>query len=185
MKKKVKYIGNYLTFLVAFAYLLLILLPITFAVFILISQLNTATVFIAFMCVLLVIILIALGKKVSIISQLYTWYLIDKDGVIIKSLFSKKHKIHYSKCNDLGIVYYTHGILNSHIGSKQLFIYLSYDMIPTRYKNAANYLIPTNTTVKISYNKSTFNYLTSVLPKKQKGILMNNSVNFLNDLSLE
>ena len=185
MKSLFRYIGNYLTVFLAFAYLLLLLLPVMLAVIILNSQMNYATAFITLMCIMTVIVLIIYGKKVSLFSQLYTWCIFEDDGVAIKTLFSKKYKLYYTQCRDIGVIYYIHGILNSRLGSKQFFIYLSYDMIPAKCINEANHLIPTKTTIKISYNKSTFNYLTSVLPKKQKEILMNNTVNFLNDLSLE
>lgn len=60
-----------------------------------------------------------------------------------------------------------HGVLNSGVGSKKSFIYLSDRKIDEKYKSNMNLMKPTDTCIKIGFRKKTYRYLSNVLPPKQ------------------
>lgn len=84
----------------------------------------------------------------------------------------------YADCTDVGVGYYIHSVLNSNIGSKVTFIYLSYHKVDSKYKCQMNLLKPTRTCIKIGFRKKTYQYLLNNLPPKQRKMLERSYANF-------
>ena len=164
-----KYLGSSITAYAAFIAPLFICLPLLFGFVALSSQVNEATI-----CILLGGVLCTavwgLWLKENAI-QLYTWGDFLRDGVRVKTLFSKTYMFQYTRCFGCGIGYYTHGILNSKIGTKVYFIFLSYDKFDENYRSRINLWKPTKTRIKVKFNKDLYDFLIAVLPKTQSQML--------------
>ena len=78
----------------------------------------------------------------------------------------------YEKCSGCGIGLYTHGILNSKAGTRMYFIYLSYDMFDERFREDINLWKPSQTRIKVQFDVKLYDYLLTVLPKKQSRMLL-------------
>lgn len=107
----------------------------------------------------------------SIWQQLYSWGHFTSDGVQIMTPFSKGTTIVYEKCKGCGIGFYTHGILNSKVGTKIYFIYLSYDVFDERFRADINLWKPSKTRIKAQFDPQLYNYLRTVLPERQSRML--------------
>ena len=79
----------------------------------------------------------------------------------------KKNTIIYSKCKGCGIGFYTHGVLNSNIGTRRYFIFMSYDVFDETYRSNINLWKPSDTRIKVKYSKELYDYLVSVLPENK------------------
>lgn len=165
-----KYLGSRITAFCAIVAPLFVIGPIVFAVIALTSASDDpAAIFVAIGCFACAIVWGLYLKQIAI--QLYSWGKFEKDGVLVRTLFAKKHYILYEKCNDIGIGSYVHGLLNSRMGSKIHFIYLSYDYVPVTHKNAINLWKPSKTGIKIQFSQTLYAHLLTVLPaKKARGL---------------
>ena len=99
--------------------------------------------------------------------MLYSWYEFREEGVVVKNLFKKSYLVLYSQCSTVGIGYYIHGILNSNVGSKLYYIYLSNQLIDEKYRHHMNLLNPSKNCLKIGYNRKTYEYLLQHLSESQ------------------
>ena len=108
----------------------------------------------------------------SISNQLYSWGIFSKNGVKIRTLFSKNNLMMYENCHRCWIGFYTHGILNSKTGSKVYFIFLSSDVFEESYRQKINLWKPSQTRIKVQFDKKLYDYLLAVLPKKQAKMLL-------------
>ena len=160
-----KYLGSQMTVYAAFVLPVFILGPIVFAVIILDTGVSAYSVMISLMCLFATVISVIYLKQVS--NQLYSWGTFTDKEVRVKSLFSKEYTIMYSKCCGVGIASYVHGVLNSGIGTEIYFIYLSYDCLPARFKNNINLWKPSKDRIKVKFDPKLYDYLLTVLSKKQ------------------
>ena len=165
-----KYLGASINIYAAIvAPLLAFGLPVWFAFVALSSKISAATVFIALMCASCVIIWSIYIKQVS--NQLYSWGTFDSEGVEVKTWFSKSYKLLYKECNGCGIGFYTHGVLNSPLGTKMYYIFLSYESFDEDFRYNINLWRPSKTRIKAGFSKKLYNYLLEVLPKSQSAKL--------------
>ncbi len=160
-----KYLGSSFTAFAAIVLPLLLCFPLLFGASALCAEISATTVLLFLGCILCSVVLILYLMMVSI--QLYSWGYFKSSEVTIKSFLSKPYSIQYSKCCGCGIGYYTHGILNSHVGTKVHFIYLSYEPFVEKYRSKMNLWKPSNTRIKVKFSKELYDYLISVLPKTQ------------------
>ena len=171
MRKHKRYIGNFLTSYVSICVVVLIIFPIVFALITLLSAVNGATIFLSFMCLASSILWLCNLLKTH--RELFAWCTFCECSVKIKMLFEKSFELEYDKCVDIGVGYYIHSTLNSSLGNKVLYIYLSYDKLQEKYKKHINLLRVTDRCVKIGYKKETLDFLMNKLPKQQLEILKN------------
>lgn len=164
-----KYLGSPIDAFGAFVILLLICFPIPFAASSFSSGIDAARILLLLGCVLCVAIWCVYLKKITI--KIYAWGCFDNNSVRITALFTKPFSIVYSKCFGCGIGYYTHGILNSKVGSKIHYIFLSYDRFDEQYRERINLWRPTKTQIKVKFCKELYDFLIAVLPKTQARML--------------
>ena len=118
-----QYLGSSMTAFAAVVTPLFVVLSLLFAGIILFTaEISGATVFLSCMCCGCSVIWFVFIKKEAL--QLYAWGTFEQTCVRIHSPFTSEIILDYDKCNDMGIGCYTHGVLNSRIGSKIYFIYL-------------------------------------------------------------
>ena len=165
-----KYLGSKITAFAAIIVPLFLVCPLLLGVRALISEISEATVVIFFGSVACTFVYVLYAKSIS--NQLYSWGVFTKDGIKIKTLFSKNIIMEYMKCNGCGIGFYTHGILNSKVGTKIYFIYLSYDALDERFQSNINLWRPSTTGIKVQFDAKLFEYLTSIMPLKQSQMLL-------------
>lgn len=164
-----KYLGSPIDAYVAFIIPLIICFPVPFAVSTFSSGIDTVRVLLLLGCVLCVAIWCVYLRKIVI--QIYAWGHFDNNSVRVTALFTKPFSIVYAKCFGCGIGYYTHGILNSQIGSKIYYIFLSYDRFDEQYRERINLWIPTRTQIKVKFRRDLYDFLIAVLPKTQARML--------------
>lgn len=160
-----KYLGSTISAYVAVICPLAVVGPLFFAIAALCSEISGATVFLSCMCCGCSVIWFVFIKKEAL--QLYAWGTFEQTCVRIHSPFTSEIILDYDKCKDMGIGCYTHGVLNSRIGSKIYFIYLSYDSFEEKYREKINLWKPNKRRIKVQFNIKLYEYLLSVLPKKQ------------------
>lgn len=108
------------------------------------------------------------GKYImDIRNQLYSWGDFQSEGVEIRTAFSKSITMLYKKCKGCGIGFYTHGILNSKAGTRVYFIFLSYEAFDDSFRADINLWRPSQTRIKVEFNKKLYDYLLTVLPRAQ------------------
>ena len=107
----------------------------------------------------------------SISYQLYSWGTFTNDSIQMTTGLTKKNTLLYEQCKGCGIGFYIHGILNSSIGTKIWYIYFSYDMFDENYRSKINLWKSSPTQIKVQFNKKLYEYLLTVLPKKQSQML--------------
>ena len=165
-----KYLGSTMTIFAAVGAPLFVVLSLLFAGIILFTaEISGATVFLCCMCCGCSAIWLVFIKKEVL--QLYAWGTFEKTCVRIHSPFTSEIVLDYDKCKDVGIGCYTHGVLNSRIGSKIYFIYLSYDCFDEKYREKINLWKPNSQRIKVQFNKDLLEYLISCLPKNQAKML--------------
>lgn len=165
-----KYLGSKTTAYAAVMVPIFICFPVVFAIMALMSAINGATAVICALCTLCSTVLVIYAKQFMQI--LYSWGLFDENGVSITTAFSRSYSIEYSKCKSCGIGYYVHGILNSGVGTKQYFIYLSYDKFDESFRTKMNFWKPTSSQLKVGFDPELFSFLIEVLPYKLANCLL-------------
>ena len=165
-----KYLGSKINAFAAIAVPLVICFPLLFGFYALCSEISGATVFLMFGGIACAFIWGLYIK--SIRNQLYSWGYFTSDGVQIMTYFSKSTTMVYEKCKGCGIGFYIHGILNSKVGTKIYFIYLSYDMFNERFREDINLWKPSQTRIKVQFDAKLYDYLLTVLPEKQSRMLL-------------
>ena len=164
------YLGSKITAFAAIVAPLFLFCPLLLGTCALWAEISAATVFLAFGGIACAFVWGAYIKNIG--NQLYSWGFFTGDSVQIVTCFSKKNTKTYEKFKGCGIGYYTHGILNSKVGTKIYFIYLSYDMFDERFRSNINLWKPSKTRIKVLFSKKTYDYLYTVLPPKQSQMLL-------------
>lgn len=164
-----KYLGSRITAFAAIVAPLFLCCPLLLGVRALCTEINGATVFLAVGGIACAFVWGLYIKNIR--NQLYSWGFFTSDGVQIMTCFSKSTTIVYEKCKGCGIGFYTHGILNSKVGTKIYFIYLSYDMFDEYFRPNINLWKPSRTQIKVQFSKKLYDYLLVVLPKRQSQML--------------
>ena len=160
-----KYLGSSMTAFAAVVTPLFVVLSLLFAGIILFTaEISGATVFLSCMCCGCSVIWFVFIKKEAL--QLYAWGTFEQTCVRIHSPFTSEIVLDYNKCKDVGIGWYTHGVLNSRIGSKIYFIYLSYEYFDEKYREKINLWKPNSPvfsftekpsiTLSVLFTKKTF-----------------------------
>ncbi len=164
-----KYLGSLLTAYAAVIAPLFVCGPVVFAISALCSQISVETVFLACGCIACALVWGLYIKKIS--NQLYSWGHFTNHDVRIITGVSRRSTIVYEKCKSCGIGFYTHGVLNSKVGTKIYFIFLSYDRFDESYRSNINLWLPSQSQIKVQFSQKLFNYLLAVLPPKQSQML--------------
>ena len=160
-----KYLGSCITAFAGVVIPVFIVASVVFAAIVCLTEISGASIFITLLCVSCACIWCVYIKKY--VSQIYSWGIFEESGVIVKTLGKERFFIDYSKCKSIGIGSYTHGILNSNVGSRVYFIYFSYDKFDKNFKTSINLWHSTQTRIKVRYEPKLFWYLMKVLPQKQ------------------
>ena len=160
-----RYLGSAITAFAAIVEPLFCVGCLIFGLTALCSQVNVETIFVA---ILYFSGAFSMGLYMKIgYKQLYSWGRFGENGVEIQMLFSKKKTmLQYRKCRECGIGFYTHGILNSAVGTKVYFIFLSQDVLDETHRTNMNLWKPGEFGIKVAFDKKLYIYLLSVLPKK-------------------
>lgn len=95
----------------------------------------------------------------------------EKDKVIVKCIFRKTYSISYDKFKDVGIGYYTHGVLNSSLGSNVSYIYFACGKLKDEQKYNINLLKPSKSFVKLGFSKKNYDDMIEVLPAELSDML--------------
>lgn len=165
-----KYLGSKITAFAAIVAPLFLCCPFLLGVCALCTEISGSTVFLAFGGIACAFVWGLYIKNIR--SQLYSWGYFTSDGVQIMTCFSKSSTMVYEKCKGCGIGFYTHGILNSKVGTRIYFIYLSYDMFNERFRENINLWKPSQTRIKVQFDAKLYDYLLAVLPEKQSRMLL-------------
>ena len=165
-----KYLGSVMTAYAAVMAPLFVILPLLFAASLLCTtQISGVVIFLAcLLCSCAVIWIIYIKKELL---QLYAWGYFAENCVKIRCPFVKEFVLDYDKCLAVGIGSYTHGVLNSRWGSKQYFIYLSYDYFDSKYAEKINLWKPNTRGIKVRFDEKLYAWLLSNLPQKQAKML--------------
>ena len=161
----IKYLGSKVTMLGAIMAPVFILVPLLLGIGALCAEISVASGALFLGCLVCDVVWVLYIKNTA--NQLYSFGHFMSEGVQIITPFCKPQIIIYKKCFGCGIGYYTHGILNSQVGSKIYFIFLSYNAFDEYYRSRINLWKPTNTQIKVEFNKKVYDYLLTVLPKTQ------------------
>lgn len=164
-----KYLGSTITAFAAVVTPLFLCGPLLFGVYTMCVGINGASVFLALMGISCTLVWGIYMREINI--QLYSWGYFREENVHVVTGLSKFSTIVYEKCKSCGIGFYTHGILNSKVGTKIYFIYLSYDVFDERFRSNINMWKPSQTQIKVQFSKKLYDYLLVVLPKKQSQML--------------
>ena len=159
-----RYFGSSITAYGAILLPIFLVLPIVFAASLLLVEIDFAAIFIAIWCIVFSITCMVYIKQVS--AQLYSWGQFGEDKIKIHIGFSRSFCLEYEKCKSIGIGMYTHGILNSSVGSKIYFIFFSYQPFDEKYRTTINLWKPSSTRIKVCFSKKLYEYLLTVLPRK-------------------
>lgn len=158
-----RYLGSFMTAYLAIGLpLLYIIMPLAFGAIFLMHPIEPVSIVISIFCVLCVIVGIIYMRKVS--RQLYSWGTFDEEGISIVSFLVGKTTILYKNCKSCGIGYYFHNAVGTSLGSRVCYIFFSYEPFDESYRTRMNMWKPSETRIKIEFNKKTYNYLLSVLP---------------------
>lgn len=164
-----RYLGSKMTAFAAVICPLFIVAPVCFAAAALCSGISAATVFVAIACAICTGIWFLYMCQNAL--QLYTWGTFDDAAVRVKGFLIKQAVLDYDKCRSVGIGCYTHGILNSNVGEKVFFIFLSHEMFEEKYRTNINHWKPSLMRIKVGFDSELYEYLLSVLPAKHAGSL--------------
>ncbi len=167
----IRYCRNLMTAFYAVVFVAFIVFPVLAIPFILLSRVCSATIFLSAGFLLTSILWCFYGRSVNITMQFYTWYVFKGDCVIICTLFHQKTQVQYADYADVGVGYYSHGLLNTTVGSKVWFIYLADHKIDSKYKDRMNMLKPSQGCLKVGFRKKTYQYLLNNLPTRQAKML--------------
>ena len=164
-----KYLGSKITAFGAVVAPLALCGPLLFGVCALCTEISGATVGLALMCIACTVVWGIYIRDIG--TQLYSWGSFQNEAVQIMTGISKSSTMVYKKCKGCGIGFYIHGILNSKAGTKIYFIYLSYDMFDESFRSNINLWKPSPTRIKVEFSKKLYDYLLTVLPRKQSQML--------------
>ena len=164
-----KYLGSRMTAYAAVICPLLVIAPLLFAIVALCSEISTATLLLAVLCCSCSVIYIIYIQKEAL--QLYAWGVFEETAVRVRCFLRNDFALDYEKCLGVGIEHYNHNAIHTNIGSKVFFIYLSYDYYETKYRGKINLWKPNERRIKVQFDKKLYEYLLSVLPKKQAMML--------------
>lgn len=164
-----KYLGSKETAFAAIIAPLFICCPLLFAVSALRAKLSGATVLLTLGCLACAFIWGLYIKRSRY--TLYSWGHFRSGSIQITTIFSKPNVLIYEQCKGCGIGYYTHGILNSKVGKTVYFIFFSADVFDEKFRSNINLWEQSPTRVKAEFNEKIYDYLISVLPRKQAQML--------------
>lgn len=164
-----RYLGNYVNLYASVVGILLVIVMIAFGISTLTSQISIETVFVFVVCLFSSIVFVFYLYKNS--HALYSVGIFEENAVRVKTPFQREFDLEYAKCKDVGIGYYTHGIMNSDIGTKFYYIYLSYDRICEETLSNINRQQSSKRFVKLRYSEKTYQFLVETLPEKQSNML--------------
>lgn len=176
-----KYLGSKITAFAAIVAPLFLCCPLLFGICALCTEISGATV-----CLLCGGIACAFvwGLYIkNIRNQLYSWGYFSSNSVQITTCFSQSISIEYEKCKGCGIGFYTHGVLNSKVGTNIYFIYLSYDIFDEYFRSNINLWKPSKTQIKVQFSKKLYDYLLVVLPRKQSQMLSRDYIKYFGQSS--
>lgn len=164
-----RYLGTKETATAAIAVIVLVIFPLVFAgIIISIPGTDPARIFIIFWSIAAsVLTFVAYVCSKNIAYALYSWGEFKEDCVRIRTVFSQKYTVEYSKCRSAGIGYYVHTIALCGAGPKVYFIYLSYDYFDESYRTRMNAWMPSQTRIRVGFSRKLYNYLLTVLPAEQ------------------
>ncbi len=165
-----KYLGSKITAFSAVVIPFFICFPLLFGISALCTEISIGSVVVFLGCVLCTVVWGFYIKGVGI--QLYSWGRFTSNGVQVITGFKQTSTILYKNCFGCGIGYYTHGILNSQCGTKIYFIFLSYNRFDESYRSKINLWKPSGTQIKVEFSEKLYEYLLTVLPKKQSRMLV-------------
>lgn len=171
-----KYLGSRITAFAAIVAPLFLCCPLLFGICALSAEISGATVFLFFGGIACAFVWGLYIK--SIRNQLYSWGYFTNNCVQIATCFSQSTSLVYDKCKGCGIGFYTHGVLNSKVGTKIYFIYLSYDFFDERFRSRINLWKPSQTRIKVQFSKKLYDYLLVVLPSKQSQMLIRDYIKY-------
>lgn len=171
MKNEIRMPINMLGVIIVMAF---VLIPLSIAIIILNTAISMATVFLALMLLSCSVTwtLYCFHKKVL----LFTWAVFKPNCIVVKGLFQKEHTIAYTNCKACGIAYYRHAFMNSKnslLGINACYFYFSCEPFDDRYRFCINLWMPSETRIKVKFNKKLYNYLTEHLPEDQKTMVHN------------
>lgn len=167
-----KYLGSYMNVYGAVVAPVFAILPLVLAVYIgVTTEISGAAVFLICLCCACSVIWSVYVKKEAL--QFYAWGTFEQDCVRIRGLFVPEFILEYKMCKDVGVGSYTHGILNTSVGSKIYFIYLSYEQFDEKYRHHINLWKPNTKRIKIQFSQEALSYLCACLPKNQAKMLEN------------
>ena len=147
-------------------------LQIGFGVLALRSEVSAATVLISVLCLCCTILLADFVWKKR--NQLYAWGFFSEQAVTVSVLSHKDYTLSYDQCRGCGIGLYRHAFLNnpqSPLGTTRYFIFLSTEPFDEKYRYSINLWPPSDTRIKVIFREKTYQYLMSVLPPRQAGML--------------
>ncbi len=172
-----QYLGSKITAFAAVVAPLFVVGSIVFSAIMLYSKITVESIVVVLGCITCSVVWGMYIKKYSF--QLYAWGTFGKKGITIKTGLTKKYTIDYNKCRHVGIAMYNHGLLNSNIGTKVFFIFFSYGAFEEEYRLRINLWKPSSSRVKVEFNNKLYNYLLSVLPKKQAATLQHDYCKYI------
>ncbi len=172
-----KYLGSMIGVYCGFAAVFLIVLGIVGGIFALSVGITVHTVILAvlfFSCTI-----IWFYYLWTVRNQFFSFGVFNEQSVRVSVLFSPHFELEYKQCVGCGIGYYIHGILNTNIGSKVFFIYLSLDPFDERYRTQINLWKPSDARIKVQFSEKLYQYLMNNLPGKQAAMLQQDYNQFM------
>ena len=166
-----KYLGSWINLFVATVCPFFVIGPMIFSIIVLTSQINAATILLAVSCFACSVLWFFYFKKFNLLLQCYSWGTFNSDNFTVKRLGTKSFTLDYSQCKCIGIAFYTHGILNSALGSTIPYIFFSYENFDDKYRSSINLWQPSKTRIKVGFSHELYDYLISVLPPRHAGAL--------------
>ncbi len=160
-----QYAGDYMSVYVGVSMILLTVAPLLFAGWLLWQHLGIGEIVLAIQC--LVCSLLMSNWMIRHSDVVYSRYEFRQDAVVVRNLFKKTYSVPYSQLYNAGIGFYIHGILGSRVGSKHYFIYLSHQPVEESLKCNINRLHPSETCIKVAFNRKLYEYLLTCLSKGQ------------------
>lgn len=149
--------------------LVLCMLPIGLGIMALLSTVETTTIVLFIFGIFGSAVFCVALSKVKIADQLYSWVVLNEQGICVKPLLKKNYFLEYSKCAEIEVAGYVHHSYT--VGSIVKYIYFSYDRIAQDKKTRLNTIHSTKRFVKVAYSDKLYNYLMETLPQRQAFIL--------------
>ena len=173
-----RYLGSILTTYAAIVAPIFVLGPLVLVPILLVSVDFGVAVALSLFCLGCSLIWGVYIRQIS--RDLYSWGLFKRDRITVHTWFQPSYDFIYSKCRNCGIAYYTHGVLNSSLGTKHYYIYLSYNSFDEGFRCRINRFKITQTQLKVSFRQDLFEHLMLVLPPKQANHLVRDYKKYIN-----